>query len=215
MRIIFASKKRLLVEALSRLLGDERVGQYTIVETLDSLEKWDHPGELEESDLIILTEPGFDCSTVCALRQLHSLCGRTPVVLISCGREIRSAAYLFQHGVRAVLTKDCEVEDLYRAIKNASKGKPYLTPATVEALAADLYENNQGEAKLSEREIEVMGYIARGSRTSEIAKHLRLSAKTVSAHKSSIKVRLNLRSTSQIVQYAIEHGIADFPTRSR
>jgi DNA-binding NarL/FixJ family response regulator len=212
MRITFASKNRLLIEALSHLLGDK--GEYTIVGTLDSLEKWDNPEELEKSDVIILTEPGFGCSTVCALRKLQSLCGRTPVVLISCQHEFGSAAYLFQNAVRAVLTNDCAVEDLYRAILNASKGKPYLTPAIAQALAADFYNNKQGEVKLSAREIEIVGYIASGSRNSEIAMRMGLSEKTVSAHKSRIKARLNLRSTSEIIQYAIEHGIANFPTRS-
>jgi DNA-binding NarL/FixJ family response regulator len=206
MHIAFASEKKLLVEALWHLLKDK--GDYNILGTIDSLDEERDLRCLAESNVIILTDPGFDCSIVSVLRKLQTLSRRKPVVLVSCKLELDSAAQLFEHGVRAILTKNCDVEELHLAITNAAIGKPYLTPAIAQALAADLYNNNRTEMKLSPRELEIMGYIARGTPTSEIAKRLRLSSKTVSTHKRSIKTRLNLHSTSQIVQYAIEHGFA-------
>lgn len=206
MYIYIASTKKMLVEAITALLAEMRDCQ--ICGTCDSLMNSQKKLQLEKSDVIVLTEPGFDCSTICALQKLQSLSRGIPVVLISCMREIKSTSVLFQHSVKAILTKECGKADLFTAIRMASMGKPYVTSTVAQALAADYY-NRPKSIRLSPRQTEVIGYIAKGNSTSEIARKLSLSIKTVSAHKSGIKSRLNLRSTSQMVQYAIENNLVN------
>jgi two-component system invasion response regulator UvrY len=205
MRIFFASKKKLLIEAISALLAQHN--QYSM-QNIESLTEENLFPHMEPGDVIILTEPSFECSTICALQKLQLLSNGTAVVLISCKTEIQSPAFLFQHSVKAVLTKDCEVGELHAAISMASIGKPYVTPTIAQQLADDLY-HHRPILKLSPRETEVIGFIAKGNTTGQIAKRLCLSTKTVSAHKSSIKLRLNLGSTSEMVQYAIENNLVN------
>jgi two-component system invasion response regulator UvrY len=203
--IVIASTKRMLVEAVAGLLS-ERCNDF-IFSILESLEDDSKFPQLNRGDIIILTEPGFRCSTVCALQKIQSLSRGTPVVLITCKGDVDRPSFLFQHSVTAILTRECQASDLYAALKMAACGRPYVIPTVAQALAKDFYDGRQ-KIKLSPRQIEVIGFIARGSRTSEIAERLSLTAKTISAHKCSIKTRLNVRSTSEIVQYAIEHNLA-------
>jgi DNA-binding NarL/FixJ family response regulator len=204
MRVIFASTKILLVEAITSLLADCSV--FDIGETLKTLPDMPEAPQLKSADVIILSDPGYDCSTVCALQKLQLASKGVPVVLITCKDEPQSPAMLFQFSVRAILTKDCQVSDLHTAIKIAASGKPYLTPKIAQALAADFYQQRK-HIVLSPRETEILGFVAKGAKNSEIANKLSLSSKTVSAHKSNIKNRLKLRSTSQIIQYAVENNL--------
>ena len=204
MRIIFASTKRLLVEAIASLLAD--CSDFEIFLILESLQDLTDAPKPKIGDVIILTDPGFNCSTICALHKLREIGKVIPVVLVTCKEEPYSTAMLFQNSVRAILTQDCQVSELDTAIRLASEGKLYLTSKIADALAADFY-HHRGKIVLSPRETEILGFIAKGERTSEIAKKLSLSAKTVSAHKTNIKIRLKLYSTSQIIQYAVEHDL--------
>jgi DNA-binding NarL/FixJ family response regulator len=204
MRVLFASTKQLLIEAMAALLSE--FSDADVGGTIDSLNELPTDLYLGPGDVIILTEPAFDCSTICALQKLASVWKDIAVVLVTCKDEHDSPVSLFQNSVKSILTKECQVGDLYMAITRASLGRPYLTQKIAQAVAAD-YLSSKREIKLSPRETEVLGFIARGRTTTEIATRLSLSAKTVSAYKSNIKTRLNLRSTSQMVQYAIEHDI--------
>lgn len=204
MRIYFASRKKMLVEAITALLAG--YSEFIVCNVLDTLEEIEKLRDMGPGDVIILTEPAFDFSTVCVLQKLHFLRKGIPVVLVSCKEHIESASFLFQYSVKAILTKESHVTELHTALRMASMGKPYLTATIAQSLADDLYYKRPA-LKLSPREMEVIGFIAKGDTTSEIAKRLSLSAKTVSAHKSSIKIRLNLGSTSEMVQYAIEHNL--------
>lgn len=203
MRIVFASKKKLLVEAISALLAD--CSEVYIQEPIESLHNIQET--IKPTDVIILTEPGYDCSTVCALQKLHAASQDASIILITCKHEMQSPAILFQHSVKSILTKDCEVNDLHNAIKHAGLGRPYLTQKIAQALAADFYLQRE-KIILSPRETEILELIAKGSQNCDIAKTLSLSSKTISAHKSNIKNRLKLRSTSQIIQYAVENELA-------
>lgn len=204
MKIFFASTKKMLIEAISCILSD--LAEVDIAGTINSLAE--PPGNPVPSagDVIVLTEPGFECSTICALQKLTSFCKGIAVVLVTSKDEHDSPTALFRYEVKSVLTKECGAKDLHTAVLRASAGKPYLTQKIAQAMAAD-YLNCKRNIVLSPRETEVLGFIARGKKTSEIAKRLCISVKTVSAYKSNIKNRLNIHSTSQMVQYAIEHDI--------
>jgi DNA-binding NarL/FixJ family response regulator len=205
MRIFFASTERLLVEGIKLLLADK--GGYEFGETFESLDDIANGPRFKLDDVIILTEPGFKCSTMYALRKLQSSGPGTPVVLITTKNRLRGVALLFRYSVRAILLEDCRVVELCAALKTVSTGQAYLTPGIAQAVATTLYRDGPRKIDLSLREIEVLGFLVKGTKIKDIAKELSLSAKTVSSHKSNIQHRLNLRGTSEIVQYAIEHDM--------
>ncbi|TMA63432.1 MAG: response regulator transcription factor, partial [Deltaproteobacteria bacterium] len=62
---------------------------------------------------------------------------------------------------------------------------------------------------LSDREFEIMRRLASGKRVSEIADQLHLSVKTVSTYRARVLRKLNLRTTAEIMRYALKHGLVD------
>jgi len=63
--------------------------------------------------------------------------------------------------------------------------------------------------QLSDRELEIMGLLAKGKTPSEIAGRLRLSVKTVSTHRSRILEKLHLTTTPELMKYALDHKLIE------
>jgi DNA-binding NarL/FixJ family response regulator len=83
-------------------------------------------------------------------------------------------------------------------------GGTYLSESVRRALS-DRKRISAGEpAKLSARELQVLGMIGRGVSSRDIAQALSLSVKTIESHRLSIKRKLNLTTNAQLVQYAIK-----------
>ncbi|QOL52273.1 response regulator transcription factor [Massilia litorea] len=205
MQIHFVSTKKLLVEGMTLLLKEN--GNYEIGRIFDSYKQLEEGRGLISDDVVVLTDPEFDCSTVEVLETLQSVGLRIPVVLITRKNRLRSVTVLFKYCVRAILLEDSRVTDFYASIAAATSGKPYLTATISQALTEEILHGEPKQKKLSHRERQVMGLIASGIKNNEIARRLSLSEKTVSSHKNNIKIRLNLHGTSEIVQYAIENDL--------
>jgi DNA-binding NarL/FixJ family response regulator len=62
---------------------------------------------------------------------------------------------------------------------------------------------------LSDREFEVFRLLAAGVSVTEIAGRLKLSVKTVSTHKANLMQKMGLQNASELIRYAIRHGLAD------
>ena len=62
-------------------------------------------------------------------------------------------------------------------------------------------------ATLSDREIEVLQWIAQGRRLTEIAEHLNLSIKTVSTYRSRLLIKLGMRTTAELIRYALDQQL--------
>jgi DNA-binding NarL/FixJ family response regulator len=62
---------------------------------------------------------------------------------------------------------------------------------------------------LSDREFEVFKHLAAGTSVSEVAQRLNVSVKTVSTHKSNLMQKLGLANQSELVRYALRHGLTD------
>ncbi len=121
-------------------------------------------------------------------------------------------------GASGYLLKDIPSPDLARAVQAAHRGIYQLDPAVAGKVMAALARSPQPTVvaapvepsragDLTEREIEVLRLIARGTTNKEIALHLIISEGTVKNHISSILSRLGLRDRTQAAIYAREHGL--------
>lgn len=113
-----------------------------------------------------------------------------------------------------ILKKAADVE-LISAIRTVNRGEVYIDPLLVRHLVNDYIappeqdEPRHVKSALSERENEVLKLIALGYTNKQIADELFLSVKTVETHKSNIKEKLNIRSRSDLVRYAIQNGLLE------
>jgi DNA-binding NarL/FixJ family response regulator len=116
-------------------------------------------------------------------------------------------------GVSGYVLKNADPVELELAIRAATKGEVYFSPAVSKILAEDysrrLSSDTSEEEQLTARQREVLQLIAEGQNTKDIAVHLNLSVKTVETHRKQIMDRLGIHDVAGLVRYAIRAGIID------
>ncbi len=126
--------------------------------------------------------------------------------------------YLFQAlraGASGYVLKGADIQDLLAAVRSAHRGEVYLFPTVTKTLVADYIRRARtGEDRasldgLSEREREILGLIAQGMTTPEIAASLFLSPHTVQSHRDHIMTKLGLHSKAALIRYAIDRGLVE------
>jgi DNA-binding NarL/FixJ family response regulator len=110
-------------------------------------------------------------------------------------------------GADGYLLKEDADRDLFSAIDNIRRGRTYLSPR----LAGEILGKRppQKDESLSERELEVLRLICAGSSNREVAEQLFISTRTVESHRARIMAKLGLRSTADLVRYAIQKGLVN------
>jgi DNA-binding NarL/FixJ family response regulator len=100
---------------------------------------------------------------------------------------------------------------LVEAIKKILGGARYITSTVGEQLAGQLGLNTDRPVHelLSDREYEIMQMIASGLSLKQIAIDLSLSPQTVSTHRARFMKKMGLRTTTEIIRYALEHSLLD------
>jgi DNA-binding NarL/FixJ family response regulator len=116
---------------------------------------------------------------------------------------------MIKNGANGYLCKDCEREELLRAIHMVSAGRRYVSPRTAELLADEMSGERSGvlHETLSDRELQVFLRLARGQSVSDIAGQLHLSVKTISTYRSRVTDKLNVASNAELATYALRHGL--------
>jgi len=111
--------------------------------------------------------------------------------------------------VAGYLVKTDAASELLSAVRAVHRGKRYLSPSIAPIVLARLgrADQNRAGSPLTPREREVIRLIAEGATTKEIAARLAISPKTAQAHRENLKLKLNARSTAEIVRYAIRHKL--------
>lgn len=113
-------------------------------------------------------------------------------------------------GARAYLLKDAPREDLFKAIRAVNRGESLIQPVVASKVLerfAELSRQSQSPETLTEREVEVLNLIAKGSANKEIATSLNISNSTVKTHIASIFQKLGANDRTEAVTQAIRRGI--------
>ena len=145
------------------------------------------------------------------LKELKSERPNVPVLVLSVHPAEQYAVRVLRAGASGYLTKESAPEELLTAIRHIVRGGRYISPSVGETLADDLGRPAEQlpHHGLSDREFEIMRLLASGRRVSEIAEQLHLSVKTVSTYRARVLLKLNLRTTAEIMRYAIKHDLGD------
>ena len=157
--------------------------------------------------LLDLSLPGQ--SGVDVLRAVRQRYPALKVLVLSGFPEERYALPMIRNGANGYLCKDCERDELIRAIRTVAQGRRYVSPRTAELLADDLagVSTSLPLESLSERELQVFLRLARGESVSGIADTLNLSVKTVSTYRSRLLEKLEVASNAELAAYALRHGL--------
>ena len=144
---------------------------------------------------------------------IKSLKKRYPKIkslVLSMHEENLYAERAIKAGAKGYIMKNDLTDNIVKAIRSILRGNLYLSDIITSKLLNHMVNEEKEKddemeiKKLSDRELEVFQFISRGIKTSDIAKEINISVKTVEAHKLRIKNKLNLNNSNELNKYAIE-----------
>jgi len=163
---------------------------------------------------IVLMDIGLpDMSGIEATSEIKRLYPEVAVVALTIHEDEEYFFKMLEAGANGYVPKRAAPEELLTAIRAAAAGEVYLYPSLAKLLVKDFLaqERASGNAAgldgLTDREQEVLKYLADGANNDEIAEVLVISPKTVARHRENIMSKLNLHSRADLVRYAIRKGI--------
>lgn len=156
-----------------------------------------------------LEMPGTDGIT--ATRRLKKVAPNAKVIFLSAHDEEKDVVEaLTAAGAAGYLLKSDAPDELISAVRAVSEGRRYMSPSVAPILLRRITDPNRsssGEPALTLREREVIRLVGQGATGKEIAERLGISPKTAQVHRDNLKRKLGLRTTADLVRYAIHNKI--------
>jgi DNA-binding NarL/FixJ family response regulator len=204
-RVLLADDHALLLDAFAKLLAEECeiVGKVhdgrAVVTAADQL----HP------DVIVMDISMPLLNGLEAARQLKLKARGSRIVFLTMNEDPDLAAAAFRSGASAYLLKRSAGSELLTAIREVMQGRSYVTSLITEGLVGALLQADEhGPAvELTPRQREVLQLLAEGKSMKEVASVLNLTPRTVAFHKYRMMEQLSVKSTAELIQYAVRHHI--------
>jgi two-component system invasion response regulator UvrY len=163
-----------------------------------------------EVDVIVMDISMPEHSGVDALTAIKARAPDLPVLILSGFPEEHYATTLLRQGAAGYLNKDCDPEEIIRAIRTVARGRKYITAGVAEQLAEGLGAGTASRPlheQLSDRELQVFLRLARGETIGHMAVSMSLSVKTVSTYRTRVMEKMHLESNSDLTYYALKNGL--------
>ncbi|HEX4158492.1 MAG TPA: response regulator transcription factor [Rhizomicrobium sp.] len=201
-RIMIADDHPLLREGVAAVLANH--GDMKVVaeagngsEAVELFRK--HGPDVTLMDLQMPVLSGVD-----AIREIRSQAPQARIIVLTTYSGDTQAARALRAGASGYLLKSMLRDDLVETIRLVHAGRRRVPPE----IAAEIAEHLADEG-LSDREIEVLVRVARGSANKEIARHLSVSVSTVNTHVKNIMQKLRAKDRTQAVTIALKRGIME------
>ena len=165
----------------------------------------------ERYDVLVLDISLRGDSGLDVLKEVKRTHPQLAVVMLTVYSESQYALRAFRNGAAAYITKESAADELLEAVKKAATGGRFVTASLAEKLTALLDRDADAPLHdgLSDREFEVLRLIGSGNTVSEIAERLHLSVKTVSTYRARLLQKMKMKSTVELMQYAVRTGLSD------
>jgi len=186
------------------LLESQR--DYEVSEASSSEEAYRVYGEIEP-DVVILDVSMPGMGGIEGLRRLRSRHVDARVLLLSMYDDPAFVARAMKMGAMGYVSKNSAADSLGKAITEVLRGKKYFSADIADQMRQRDTDYDSDTLALSTREFEIFRLLAEGRSVGAIADDLSLSPKTVSNHRSRLMEKLNLKTTAELVHFAIRQGI--------
>jgi two-component system response regulator NreC len=206
-RVVLADDHQILLAGLKRLIDSK--GDMEVVAMATDATAAIEATRVHRPDVLVLdiSMPGGGLEVARRVREMEL---PTKIVILTMYAEDRYVMEAVRLGAAGYVLKRAADKELIDAIRAVAAGDAYLTPAAVRLLlATQQSENGRTEPALSPREREVLRFTARGFSNLEIAERLFVSPKTVDTYRSRIMAKLDLHRRSELVEYALGHGLLE------
>lgn len=204
-RVLLADDHTLLLGAFEKLLAPECdiVGHVSdgraLVAAADTL----------KPDVIVLDIAMPLMNGLEAARHVKQRLRNVKLVFVTMHEDADLAAEAFRSGASAYLLKRSAASELMTAIREVMKGRSYVTPLVTEGLVGSLMHvgDHKPSHELTARQREVLQLLAEGHSMKEVAAMLNVTPRTIAFHKYTMMEALNVKSTAELIQYAVKHHI--------
>jgi DNA-binding NarL/FixJ family response regulator len=203
-RVLLADDHALLLGAFEKLLAGECeiVGQASDGRALVAA------AEALKPDVIVLDIAMPLLNGLEAGRQIKRKLRDVKLVFLTMNEDPELAAEAFRSGASAYLLKRSAASELTTAIREVMNGRSYVTPLVTAGMVGSLLKvKDAGDVELTSRQREVLQLLAEGHSMKEVANLLNLTPRTVAFHKYEMMKRLNVKSTAELIQYAVKRHI--------
>lgn len=204
-RIFLADDHSLLLDAFKNLLEPKYdvVGTATDGRKMLTLVKKLKP-DIVLMDIAMPHLNGFDAG-----EKLKEILPEIKLVFLTVNEDPEMVTEAFRIGANGYLLKSSAASELFQAIDTVLQAGNYVSPKIAEGMIGAFIRNPGGEkihGSLTIRQREVLQLLAEGNTMKQVAEVLNITPRTVAFHKYQIMEELEIKTNSELIQYAIKHG---------
>lgn len=204
-RVLVADDHRIVAEGLRGILEPT----YELVGIVENGRELVDQAMALQPDVIVadITMPLLNGLDAMALLQRQDC--RSKFVFLTMHKDVTYAAKALRQGALGYVLKHSASEELLKALQAVLAGEKYVSSEIASGLEGrdDAVDQIEDLRTLTTRQREVLQLFAEGKSAKEVATNLGISARTAENHKARIMTQLKLHTTSDLVQYAIRHGL--------
>jgi len=205
-RVFLADDHSLLLEAFSSLLEPKYEVVGSAMDGREMLTKVKNTNpDVVVLDIAMPNLNGFDAG-----EKLKKLIPDVKLIFLTANDDPDMVTEAFRIGANGFLLKSSAASELFQAIDAVLRGDNYVTPEITKDMISASVKNKGSEkihGSLTLRQREVLQLLAEGKTMKQVAGILNITARTVAFHKYQIMDDLDIKTNSELIQYAMKHGI--------
>jgi len=207
-RLLLASNYAMVREGIRLLLGPAR--EVKLVGQAECLAEAPENFRNLNPDVVLLVVPGEGSSG--GLRAVSHIVRSSPdaqAVVLTSNDDVSYARSMLAVGARGYVVKHSPSTALITAVRMTAAGRKFIDPRVSSALATHQPDHKLTlkPPALTQREIDVLGDLARGYTNSQTASHLHLTLRTVETYRARIYRKLHVRNRAELVSYAMVRSL--------
>jgi len=205
-RIFLADDHALLLEAFSKLLESK----YDVVGTATDGRKMLALVTKLKPDVVLMDIAMPNLNGFDAGEKLKKILPEIKLVFLTVNEDPDMVTEAFRIGANGYLLKDSAASELFQAIDSVLASKNYVTPKITQGMVSSFIKQPGAQkvhGNLTIRQREVLQLLAEGHTMKQVAADLNITPRTVAFHKYQIMEDLDIKTNSELIQYAIKHGL--------
>ena len=204
-RVLLADDHGLFLAAVEKLLGDECL----VVGHAHDGRALVAAAEELEPDVIVLDMEMPSLNGLDAARRIQRILPHIKLIFLTIHEHPDLVADAFRAGASAYLLKRSAATELSMAIREVVQGRSYVTPLVTAELVESLLRphSDRPSVELTSRQREILQLLSEGRSMKEMAAVLNVTPRTVAFHKYKMMAHLKLKSTAELIQYAVKHHL--------
>jgi DNA-binding NarL/FixJ family response regulator len=205
-RILIADDHALVLEAIRKLLEP----QCEVVATVTDGRALVESAVMLKPDVVLIDIAMPLLNGLEAVRQIKAKMPAVKLICLTMNEDSEVGAEAMRAGASGYLLKKSAASELFHAIQEVLRGRSYITPEIARGMQETFIRDPRHGSRrtvLTSRQREVTQLLAEGKSLKEAANVLNVTPRTVAFHKYQIMAEMKLKSTADLVRFAIKNGI--------